>query len=408
MRRGWAALGVAAAIAGAARADPALTALHDTLASARAQRGAPYSLRGAGPAFDGLKHGLRAWVERRLAALAEAGDPTALGGRLNEALEQADLLCADPQDPQKDRCQDPDGLGGDARGYLGPVAFRWQADCRILVLVTAIGIDECGFDESAYAYRWDGGWRRVWQSEQSDYTEQGYHPQHLDEVLVSAPSQHVGRLVLTLGEFAWCTSTLQSVSYRLWRLAKDGGEPRLLLDRTELNRLTDRRSIRGRLDPPDVLIEFDAPSLDSMVYSLPQPRHFRIEGDRVTRIDPIALDPRGFVEQWLSSGWSDSASWSDAAEQAGLRPWHARLHGRLGHAASYLGPTTRCPARPDLWSVGLTRDPDAEQPEAIWFLVRWRPPYRFSMAGIGATPPAGCGEPAPQAGAAPTLFPAEP
>lgn len=85
---------------------------------------------------------------------------------------------------------------------------------------TAVGI-ECGFDESAYTYEWDGDrWRRFWQSEQDDYGEKKYLPQRLHAVLISPTDYRTdgdksAHLVLTLGDLPWCSSNWRDVYIRM-------------------------------------------------------------------------------------------------------------------------------------------------------------------------------------------------
>lgn len=46
----------------------------------------------------------------------------------------------------------------------------------------------------------------------------------------------------------------------------------------------------------------------------------------------------------------------------------------------------------DLWQVGVDFKPDedAARKKPIYFLVRWRPPYKFSMVQVNDRPTPGC------------------
>jgi hypothetical protein len=86
------------------------------------------------------------------------------------------------------------------------------------VVRTAVGIPQCGADESAYAYKQNENheWHRFWQSEQDDYQDGKYFPQRLRQVLISPVdfrpnadrSEH---LILTLGTEPWCSSKWHDV-----------------------------------------------------------------------------------------------------------------------------------------------------------------------------------------------------
>jgi hypothetical protein len=136
--------------------------------------------------------------------------------------------------------------------------------------------------------------------------------------------------------------------------------------------------------PVDVLVEFTESSLGGNREAI---RHFLIQGDQVRRVDPVALSPRDFVDEWLTQEWTESSTWSAFP---GLRQWHERLHADF--VSGSFGLTKHCTTL-DLWQV--TVEPDdpgksfAKGPKA-YFLVRWRPPYHFTMAEISAKPWAAC------------------
>src|SRR6185312_12800072 len=73
----------------------------------------------------------------------------------------------------------------------------------------------------------------------------------------------------------------------------------------------------------DVLIEFTEASIDAGVHNREAVRHFLINGDQVRRVDPVALSPRDFVDEWLTRDWKESARWSASPA---LRRWQGRLH----------------------------------------------------------------------------------
>ena len=50
------------------------------------------------------------------------------------------------------------------------------------------------------------------------------------------------------------------------------------------------------------------------------------------------------------------------------------------------------------------QDPDKEKPLG-YFLIRWRPPYHFSMVGVSEQPWPNCTEKDPEADEFRTLFP---
>lgn len=394
--------------------DGALAALHQQLAPLRQQAVAhqrlPFNYAGgapegrlASPALTEVKHGLRDWIELQLARLGQNADEQEFARIINARLGQADLLGRGIGENAGDRA--PAGEDYSGIGYLDPVRIERQQYGRILLVRTGVGI-LCGSDESAYLYEWQGdAWHRFWQSEQDIRPGQRYTPQYLLFVHVSAAGadNRKDRLVLSLGHEGWCSSNFYRVYYRLWRTHADGSQPSLLLDQ-------DPEAYLGRNDPPiegsvgdaDALVEFTIPSLDNGVHSYESVRHYEVAGERVRRIDPIALRPRSFVEEWLSAGWNESAAWSAARRKAVLQSWHRKLHTGEYMSGEYAGNTLRCNRDGTVWQLGIAFDSPLQR--ALWFTLRWLPPYHFEMLDIRPQPGKGCQAAPPVDGEA-TLFP---
>ena len=392
---------VCAALAPGARAqDPSLTALHATIAPLRTRFFDDSVTRGATPEFASIKHQLRDWIERQLGGVKSEDDDVRLALQLNDRLKQADLMCEAAGAAGTDRCDHGPRYDWNARGFVDDVRLEQQRYGQILVVRTALGI-ECGYDDSAYVYeRRDDEWYRLFESEQdpTDPDPNRYEPQTLVAVHVS------DRLVLTLGHMGWCQSNWYPVYYRLWRVGDDG-KPRLLLDGRESAFLgAHEPPILGSVGSADLLVEFNVGSLDSDVHNRPAVRHFAINGDTVQRIDPIALTPRDFVEEWIEQEPSERAMWADPRARASLARWR-KPSDDSGYWGEFIG-TRRCIKSTDLWQVGIRAHPH-EKPTDIYFLVRWRPPYRFKMIDVATRPWHDCSQDDPDADMPQTLFPVQ-
>jgi hypothetical protein len=361
--------------------DARLDALHATLVKlhAHAREATPME-PGGSPELTIAKHQLRDWIETQLASLKDDGDEKAFAARINRTLQAVSV---------KGAADDQNLLGS-----LGEVHVRREGD--LLVVATAVGI-LCQNDESAYLYKpANGRWQRIWESEQNDYVPNKYSPQHLISVpvwqLYKDGHEDGPPFVMTLGNSFGCASYWHSVSYRVWRIDPSGAK--LLIDRTEdawLGAPTSgsiAQSPRDRFAPVDVLVEFPKDGIDTNIREAV--RHFLIDGDQVRRVDPVALSPRDFVDEWLTRNWQESTTWSASPT---LQQWHRRLHADY-IAGIFEYPTKHC-ATPDLWQVGVdlseTANPIDPQPSA-YFLVRWRPPYHFTMVDIGDKPWPRCTE----------------
>ncbi len=345
-----------------------------------------------------MKHLLRDWIESKLANLKQGDDPTALGGPLNDQLHKAGLIGRWPDDPA-------DALGI-SPGFVKEIAIRHDTS---LVITTGLSIENCGFDESAYIYDLTADhWRRVWVDEQSDYAEKKYLPQGYRGVYISPPNYAQGadrseRLVLTLGRHDWCTSSWQDVYYRVWRIKSSYPTPKLLIDGPVEWAFGAREpEIKGSVGFNDVLIEY---TIAGGFHSREEVRHYRVgPDDKVTRIDPLALRPTDFVEEWGLRSWATSSTWTQPSSRQKLAAAYERLKSRSGERD--YGPTTHCSDRPDLWQVNLTSGFETAG-TSMYFLVRWRPPYRFTMVDASDHRWPACDELDPRADELRTLFPSQ-
>jgi len=374
--------------------DARLAALHDTLHSLETYSPLSTGYTAAGPKLTRAKHLLRDWIESQLSTVENDGDETKASERINKALENAGVV------PLKD---DQNLLGS-----LGGVRLRW--DSGLLVVITAVGI-LCEVDESAYAYkRIDGKWQRIWQSEQDDY--QNYWSQHIKAVHIwqshQRGKQEGASYILTLGNEGGCHSAWHKVYYRIWRLNASG--EKILVNESRDGYMRVQGYIVGSITnspmhfdgPVDVIIEFTQGSVDVAVHNREAIRHFVIEGDQVRRVAPVALSPRDFVDEWITSPWSESQQWSLSKEQSA---WHRKLHADFV-GGTFTGDTMHCQT-PDLWQVSFephNANRNFEPDPAVYFLIRWTPPYRFALAGISDHPWPRCTQPDREADTWRTLF----
>jgi hypothetical protein len=357
--------------------DKRLRDLHATLSALHSHSvQATRETLGARPELTVAKHQLRDWIETQLGSLKDEDGEKAFAVQINQALKPVSV-------------KDPDEQN--LLGSLGEV--RIKSESGMLIVTTPVGII-CQYDESAYVYkRASDHWQRIWESERNDYSSKRYTPQHIMAVHVwhsFGDGQDGPVFILTLGNASGCESSWHSVYYRVWRVESSGSK--LLIDGSEWAWMradnyaegSIGRDMRNANSPLDVLIEFAESSIDGAVHSREAIRHFFIEGDRARRVDPVALSPRDFVDEWMTRPWNESAAWSESPT---LRQWHRELHADFV-AGRFIDASMRCQT-PDLWQVTVEPDNAAKnfQPGAkLYFLVRWLPPYHFTMMSISDKP----------------------
>jgi hypothetical protein len=382
--------------------DVALTEIRAVLLPMRTKPADGLGPRGAALVFTDVKHRLRDWIEGRLHEFRNDEEVRAFAHQLNAEIRTANLSChwdAVPHD-----CPDR----GEP-GYLGEIRLELG---EMLVVTTNVGI-VCGFDESAYAYYFvSGRWRRFWQAETNDYTEGKYAPLNFLSIQLSSRDHrkdadpNVRLLLMLARDPAYCESNWYNVYYRVWQVGVDHSEAELLLDGGEEAFLAD--SVDGIVDPQEVLIQYSTRTAYTDFQVRTAVRHYVLRGGKLEREAPLALIPRDFADEWMRTDWAVSSQWTAAGVSASsLQPMHTKENFEGGEYTN----TVRCEKRPEHWQVGLSWiDFDAKTKTMVatkhlYFLVRWLPPYRFSMAGVSDHPWSGCTERDRAADEPGTLFP---
>ena len=127
-------------------------------------------------------------------------------------------------------------------------------------------------------------------------------------------------------------------------------------------------------------IRHSGESIDPGVLVRTHIRRYRIDGDRVQRVQPVALDARDFADEWIVSPWSEAADWS--AHSSRLR----RVHARLAHMAEHFELTFKSVrgcggGRTQVWV-------ENDEGRGAILLVRGRGPFKLEQ--ILASPSADC------------------
>jgi hypothetical protein len=234
---------------------PPPESLRAMLLEARQHAGEHLDSRDATPELTRIKHGLRDWIESHLTPLTRPDEDTVLAFELNAELRKGGLACAD-------HCPEQNLIG-----FLGDIKIRRSGG--FLIVQTGAGI-QCGNDEAAYIYQWKADrWQQFWENEQNDSRKDKYQPQRLRAVLISSPE--TGHVIVTVGTNPWCSSNLQPVYHRIWRV-KVGGPPALLLDEGETEYIAE--PVSAAAWPNGVLIEYAVFSIDTGVHSRREIRHY--------------------------------------------------------------------------------------------------------------------------------------
>jgi hypothetical protein len=281
----------------------------------------------------------------------------------------------------------PSGAGQpsrDAARYGDGLRFAVRRQQHLLAVVAQFGI-ECGDDGVLLIFAFDkGAWSEVLFAQSRPYKSVGDAWGSFDYA-ISPPDEHRRWYVLTKNVAPWCSSTWSSIRYSLLRPVPGSTAPKILLSRSESIWWGGDDFGRVAALQKEFDVRFTAESIDDGVLSRVWLRHFRIDGDVIRRIPPVALSPRDFVDEWIVSPWKDAAEWTAPAVSAVLAGQHVKLStSRMRYSYSY-DTIYRCAGPLPRYQVAVVSD---ETNEMYYFHVSGDRDYR--MDGIDVKPDAAC------------------
>ncbi len=342
----------------------------------------------------GFEAAIRDWVESRLPRSRQALDAQFpfLKDRLEKALGHEGLML---------RSRNSDDL---TPGFIRGLELSRPAEDGDELTVTAGVAIPCGSDDAVYVYDYRRGVpRRVLESHGA-----GEFDESISGVQFSKRDAAGNQLILTLRRAPQCAGGWNSLSYDLFRWAAGASGARRIFGGRHGIFLAHDKAWQVRLEPDDVLMEIRARSIDSALHDRAHVLHFKVTGSSVERIDPVALQPRDFVDEWLTRGWAEMESRSAKSKGGDLKKWHEFLGSSffVGGDFQFVQPCLDPPDETQV-AVDLGWIQGKELPEGlrVYFMVRRTGQYRFQMTNISFHGQEGCPGEAQPDEREPTLFP---
>lgn len=197
---------------------------------------------------------------------------------------------------------------------------------------------QCGSDAMVMVFARDHrGWQEMISRRSKPYRsiDQGWMGL---EYAVSQPDRS-GRWYLAVASHTpWCMSIWRGLRYDLSRPGVRGDAAHVFFSKqvgTYLGDTPDSMRATTRMFE----IRHDGHSL-VIGEARPHIERYAIAGDRVRRIQPAALNPRDFAEEWIVSPWAEAASWSAAG--SALKAEHARITAVYWKTGLDFGTIRRC------------------------------------------------------------------
>ena len=314
------------------------------------------------PLLTQLKHELRELVAARLGT---AGDrpAAALQAELVAALRQAGVHLGET------KAKSPYG------DVLDLQLERPPAHPGLLAVTITLDV-MCGADSSLYVFRREAaGWTLILAQESNGYdTVAG--AQNLFDSSFSPPRPGEGWFVLVSGVNAWCTSNWQSLRFKVLRPGASPDEPKVILSSSQTIFGTD---YKARIERGVVALAFQGDmSLDIDLMIREHSVRYRVQGDRATRVPPLATKPEDFLDEWVALPWDEARRWT--APVAELERWHTRLEPKEPSAYGHSGVRSGKAGRAGAWWVQLCLEGKG-LPAGLYFLVS-KPAGAYRMEAV--------------------------
>jgi hypothetical protein len=241
------------------------------------------------------------------------------------------------------------------------MSFEWSANLLVHVTAPTAGLLQvelsftisCGNDTMLLILQREGArWEEAMRWQAAPYSEVSGAFGDGFFTAILTPQAGQWHLAVIHGH-PWCTSRFSGFSIDILAPTSDSNRPRVIWH-------TDRGYSRGDylerlkvLGPDTFEFRNNADAMEfgpeGIAFERTVVYRYRLTGNKVTRLEPIATNGRGFVEEWLTMPWDEAAAQSAPEALASLRPLHL-LHERSndGNLNSYTswsaGPVRACSA----------------------------------------------------------------
>lgn len=282
-------------------------------------------------------------------------------------------------------------------GQISEIAIRRpEAHEKLLAVTTTVEIS-CGNDTSLYLFeRKDDSWELILALEANDY-EMVRDAQGLFAYGLSEPDTKGRWFLVAVDITPWCTSSWQTIRYKVLTAGPSPAEPSVLFDEQESVWLGGEEIHRLAVESGGFTLSFWSwHRLDYTRNNRAYLRKFTVSGNTVTRVPPLALLPQDFLDEWISLPWSAAAQWVKASAVSQFARWHSRLqhlpYESGYHYSSGITFVQPCGTNRNKWQIGTTIDfqnlPDP-LPEQLFFTVT-REDDLFYLQDINTVRPSGC------------------
>lgn len=198
---------------------------------------------------------------------------------------------------------------------------------RLLSVVANFSI-ECGGDTVLLIFApSDESWKEVlrWQKEPYATVDGGTLAFDYD---ISPPDDEGQWFLATHDVAPWCSSTWSGIRYSVFRPTRAPHQPKTLFSGSDYMWWGNEDFGTLAVQKEAFDLRFHSTSIDGGVHNRVWVRHYSVIGDAVRRIQPVAVSPRDFVDEWIVSPWQQAEQWSSSPALAELKQAHTEWSRR--------------------------------------------------------------------------------
>lgn len=269
------------------------------------------------------------------------------------------------------------GISPKQNGISDSESDRYGAEFRVMVrplskMRSLLAVQlrfriECGFDTLLLVYEHQsGGWLRAlrWQSGQYQKISDAYGD-FFEFTLISTQSTRRWALAAAHGH-PWCTSRWSAFDIDVLQASTDPEHPEVIAHEKS-DYVRDVEPVM-KTKPDGFELRVNKGCLDQAIMTKRGIYRYRMSDGKIQRVQPIAMNGRDFVDEWLQLDWTEAQSWSASDDLASLQAAHLRLNQRDKKAASLLsyGPVHPCTSDAKILQVEVDQDPGGQ----MYFLIK--------------------------------------
>jgi hypothetical protein len=284
-------------------------------------------------------------------------------------------------------------IGDDFAGLFGGgLTVKVSAPAsRGEIRTVELGFDiQCGVDTMLLVYEKQAedaqGFKRTLRWQAPPYDEvSGAFGDFFEYVLLPGSDAEPWRLVVAHGT-PWCTSRWSG--YKIDLLEPIVGAPHVAWHYEQgYVRLENEPRLSEK--PGGFELRLDVGTIEGDQLVRKGVFRYAVDGDTVRRVQPIAVDGRGFVDEWLQSPWSEAKDWSLPEGLAGFEKAHKNFAaGRKDGKITYsYGPVRSCSMKGQ-FEVEIDADPGGTQ----FYQIR-ETGNGYTMVNFGTTQDERCSGP---------------